>query len=272
MEISEILDKTIPYTDISMFNILVAIIVLVVGLLVVKILISIFQRGLKKSKLPELVIEFLGRFIGAILKIIVILFVASSLGFDTSAAIISISAILGLILAFGMQESLNNLFAGIWITALKPINKDEYVTIQGHTGHVSAVGMMATELLTKNYIFITIPNGLVWGQPIINFSRMPIRRVDIQISIAYGSSIDKAYRVAIDVMKKHPLVIDEPKPNVVLLELGDSAINLQLRPWTKTEDYWTIDDEILQYTIEAFAKEGIKIPFPQRDIHIIENK
>lgn len=263
-----VLDETIPHTGITVFNIIVAIIVLIVGLIVVKIIIKFFKKSLTKSKMPELVIDFLGTLIGAILKIVVILFVASSLGFDTSAVVISLSAIFGLVLAFGMQDSLNNLFAGMWIAALRPINKGEYVTVSGYSGTVSAVGMLSSEFLTKDNRYITIPNGQVWGEPIVNKTRMPTRRVDMNVGIAYGTSLDKAYQVSMEVMKKHPLVLDNPEPDIVLMDLGDSSINLQLRPWTKTGDYWTVDDEVLQGVVEAFEREGIEIPFPQMDVHM----
>lgn len=266
----DILDETIPHTDISVLQIITAIITLIVGLIVIKIILKLLRKSMEKSKMPELIVEFINRLIGALLKIVIILLVASTLGFNTDAVVISFSAIFGLILAFGMQDSLNNFFAGIWIAALRPINKNEFVTIKGNTGHVSAVGMMATELLTKDNVFITIPNRLVWGEPVINFTRMPTRRVDIDVGISYGTSIDKAIHIAMKVMKKHPLVLDSPEPSVVMMELGDSAINLQLRPWTKTEDYWTVDDEILQNVVETYEKEGITIPFPQLDVHMVQ--
>lgn len=264
----EILDKTIPHTDISALNILIAIIVFIIGMIIVKIIINIFKKSLRKSKLPDLVVEFMARLIGALLKIAVILSVASALGFNTDAVVISFTAVIGLILAFGLQDSFNNLFSGIWIAALRPIDKDEYVGVAGHEGTVTAVCVMATEFLTVDNKLITIPNKLVWGQPIVNYTRMPTRRVDVSVGIAYDSPVDKAYKIAIDLMKIHPLVLDDPKAAVVMTELADSSVNLQLRAWTNTENYWQVKGDLTEGILAAYNKTGINIPFPQLDVHM----
>jgi small-conductance mechanosensitive channel len=258
----------IPLLGITIFNILIFIIVLLIGLAIVKIIISIIRKSLKGKKLPELVVEFLCRLISAFGNIAVILFAVGFLGFDAGSLVLGLSAILGLILAFGMQESFTNFFAGIWLATLRPIDKDEVVTVAGNTGKVTAVGMMATEFLTPDNKFITIPNRLVWGSPIENYSRMPIRRVDVDVGIGYSESVDKAINVALRVMRANKLILKDPAPTVVSTALADSSVNLQLRPWTKNEDYWTVKDQITQAILIAYRDEGIEIPFPQMDMHM----
>lgn len=267
-DIKELLDNTIPYTDISIFNLLIAILIIIIGFAIVKIVVSIFQAGLKKRKLPALVIEFIGRLIASLANIMVILLAVSALGFDVDSVVLGLSAIIGLILAFGLSESFHNFFAGIWLAALRPIDKDEVVSVSGVTGKVSAVGMMATEFLTADNKYITVPNKLVFGSPIENMTRMPIRRVDVNVGIAYGSTIDQAIRVAMKLMRSHSLVLKDPTPTVVSTELADSSVNLQLRPWSKTDNYWTVKDDITKGIHDAYLKAGIEIPFPQLDVHM----
>ncbi|TGC08161.1 mechanosensitive ion channel family protein [Methanolobus halotolerans] len=264
----DILSQTIPYTDIPVSQLLFALIVLVAGIVIAGILSGMFRNGLKKTQLPGLIIEFLVRFLRALLYVAVLLTVVSALGVDVSAVIVGLSAVIGLVLGFGMQDSLNNVAAGVWIASLRPLDKGEYVTVNGLSGTVDAVGIMATELLTPDNQFITVPNKLVWGSPIINATRMPTRRVDVDVGVSYGTEIGKAVNIALELMKSHPMVLEGPAPSVVTTELADSSVNLQLRAWTKTSDLWTAKNELTNGIYDAFNREGVEIPFPQMDIHL----
>ena len=263
-----ILSQTIPYTNMAVSQVLFALFVLVTGFLLVTIVVSMFNNGLKKTKLPELVIEFLSRFLTALLYVVVILAFIGALGFAVGSMMISLSAVLGLVLVFGMQDSLSNMAAGVWIASLRPIDKNEYVKVNGLSGTVSTVGILATELLTPDNKYIIIPNKLVWGSPIVNSTRMPTRRIDVNVGVSYDSDLSKPIQVALDLMKNHTMVLSDPSPSVVTTELADSSVNLQLRPWAKTENYWTVKGDITNGVFEAFKKEGVEIPYPQIDVHM----
>lgn len=249
-------------------QIITALIVLVVGWLAIKLIVSAFKKSLTKTKLSELVVEFLGRFFSVLLYVVLILLVASVLGVQTGSVIIGLSAVIGLILGFGLQDTLTNLASGIWIASLKLIDKGEYVEVSGESGTVSAVGIMATDLLTLDNKLITIPNKLIWNDTITIYNRMPTRRADVSVGVAYGTDLDKAVKVAMDLMKDHPKVLSDPAPAVVILELGDSSINLQLRAWAKKEDWWNVFLDLTKQVYEAYNREGIEIPFPQMDVHL----
>lgn len=268
VDIEGILSQNIIFTDVTVIQVLFALVILAAGILLSKLILRIFRRGLKKTALPELVIEFLGRFLGVLLYVIIILLVVGSLGIRIDSVVIGLSAVIGLILGFGMQDTLTNLAGGVWIAALRPIDKDEVVTINGMTGKVRAVGIMATELLTADNQFITIPNKLVWGSPIINATRMPTRRVDVSVGTSYEGDLDRAIRVAMDLMKNHSMVLDEPAPSVVTTELADSTVNIKLQAWSGTENYWAVKNDLTKGVFDAFRKEGIDIPYPQMDIRL----
>ncbi|WMW21846.1 mechanosensitive ion channel family protein [Methanolobus mangrovi] len=265
---ADILAQTIPYTTITLANIIFALIVLLAGLLVAGVLSSMFRNGLKKTKLPELVVEFLVRFLRALLYVAVLLAVVSTLGVDISSVVVGLSAVIGLVLGFGMQDSLNNMAAGVWIASLRPLDKGEYVTVNGLSGKVHAVGIMATELLTPDNQFITLPNKLVWGSPIVNATRMPTRRVSVDVGVAYATEIPKAVEVAMSVIKQHALVLADPAPAVVTTELADSSVNLQLRAWVNTADFWAVKNDLTIAIHAAFDREDVEIPFPQLDVHM----
>ena len=262
------MEQTIPYTDITVIQILTAIIVIIIGWIAVKIIVAVFKKELGKTKLPELVVEFLARFLSVLLYVVVILLAVSALGITVGSTVLGLSAVIGLILGFGMQDTMTNLLAGVWLAALRPLDKDDVVTTNGMTGKVNAIGMMATELLAYDNKFITLPNKIVWGSAIVNYTRMPTRRVDVDVGVSYGTELDKAIKVAMDLMKNHSLVLADPAPAVVVIELADSSVNFQLRAWSKTEDYWTVKGDLTKGIFEAFKSEGVEIPFPQMDVHL----
>ncbi len=262
------LDKPLPYLGVTPFQLISALVILVVGYIVAKIIVSIFKKSMRKTKLPPLVVEFLGRFLAILLYITVIIVALGAVGISVSPLILGLSAVIGLILGFGLQDTLTNLAAGVWIAALRPIDIGEVVEVSGQAGSVSGIGLMSTELKTPDNKIITIPNKLVWGSIIVNYTRMPTRRVDVDVGVAYGTDLDRAVKLAMELMKNHPLVLDEPEPTVVITALADSSINLQLRAWTKTENYWTVKGDLTKGIYELYTKEGIEIPFPQLDVHL----
>lgn len=262
------LGQAIPYTGITLMQVITAIVVLIIGWLTAKIIVGVFKKELTKTKLPELIVEFLGRLFSVLLYVVVILLAVRALGIAVSSVVLGLSAVFGLILGFGMQDTLTNIFAGIWLAALRPIDKDEVVTTNGQTGKVSAIGMMATEILAYDNKFITIPNKLVWGSPIVNFTRMPTRRVDVDVGVSYATDLDRAIPIAMELMKGHALVLADPAPMVAIVELADSSVNLQLRAWTKTGDFWTVMGDLRKGIFEAYKREDVEIPFPQMDVHL----
>ncbi|WP_292364203.1 MULTISPECIES: mechanosensitive ion channel family protein [unclassified Methanoculleus] len=269
MEIAEILSSTVPLSDITLERVVLAVLVAIIGWVVVKVLTSVFTKMLSRaSNLPALIIEFLVRFFSVLLYVILALVVLATLGFDVSSMVLGLSAVIGLILGFGLQDTITNLAAGVWLAAFRPIDKGEYVEVNGISGTVTSVGIMATELLKLDNTYITIPNSLVWGSPVINSTRMDTRRTEVKVGVAYDSDLNTAIRVATDLMAAHEAVLPSPEPAVVVTELADSSVNLALRAWTKTSDFWGVQWDLTRDVARAFKEAGIEIPFPQVDVHL----
>ncbi|WP_099210934.1 mechanosensitive ion channel family protein [Thermococcus henrietii] len=262
------LNQALPYVGVTPFQLISALAILIVGYVIARAVVGAFKRTLRKTKLPPLVVEFLGRFLAIGLYLIVLIVALGAVGISVSPVILGLSAVVGLILGFGLQDTLTNLAAGVWLAALRPVDIGEVVEVAGKTGKVNKIGLMGTELLTPDNKLITIPNKLVWGSVITNYTRMPTRRVNVDIGVAYGTDLDRAIKLAMDLMKSHPKVLSDPEPSVVITALADSSINLQLRAWTKTEDYWAVKGDLTRGIYELYTREGIEIPFPQLDVHL----
>ncbi len=258
----------IPYIGVSLFDIIFAIIAFIVGYIAIAMIVRIFRKSLLKTHLPKILVEFLSRFFKILLVIILILAVLPILHIDVSAVVIGVSAVIGLILGFGMQDTMTNIFAGFWLAILKPFEIGDYIEVNGMEGTLKSVGVMSTILLTPDNKYIMIPNKMVWGASIVNHTKMPVRRVNVDVGISYDTDLDKAISVAMKIMKENPKVLSDPAPTVVISQLADSSINIQLRAWTRTPDYWTVKGEITKAILRKFAEEGIEIPYPQLDVHI----
>ena len=261
------LNDTIPYTNMEWIQLIVALAILLIGFLVIKITMRVLRGILERTRLPRLLVDFLLRVLNVLLYVVLLLAFLGALGFEVGSALLALSAIIGLVLGFGLQDTMMNFFSGVWLALVRPIEKDEWVFVNGFSGRINAIGIMSTEMITADNVYITLPNKTVWGSPITNNSRMPTRRVDVSVGISYSGDINKAINVAMDLMSRHPKVLKDPAPAVAFTSLGDSAVSIVLRAWTNNGDYWDVMGDMTKGVVEAFNKEGIEIPFPQLDVH-----
>lgn len=262
------LNDTIPYTEIQWIQLIVALVVLVVGYLLIKLVIRIVRGGMNRTHMPALLVDFTCRVFSVLLYIVLILVFLGTLGFEVGSAVLALSAILGLVLGFGLQDTMNNFFSGVWLALIRPFRKDDWITVNGYSGRVNSVGIMSTEVITADHTHITLPNRTVWGSPITNTSRMPTRRVDVSVGTSYNGDVNKAIMVAMDLMSRHPKVLRYPGPDVVVTELADSSVNLSMRAWVNNADYWSVKGDLTKGVFEVFNQEGVDIPYPQMDVHL----
>ncbi len=270
--IVDLLSTKIPVVGITVGNVITALIVIIVGYFVTAIISKYVRKVMIKAKLAEILAEFTYRIVKVILLIFVFSIAIGFLGIDVGAALVSISVVFGLVFGLAFQDVLGNLTAGFMIAITKPFKKDDYVDVAGLSGSIANVGISITTLITLDNKRVIIPNSKVWGAPIINYTALKTRRVDMSVGISYSDDINKAITIAMNLLKNHKDVLKDPAPMVAVNELADSSVNLIIRPWVKTEDYWTTKWELTQKIKESFDKEGISIPFPQTDVHLFQNK
>ena len=249
-------------------NVLVAVLLLVIGSHVIRLVTRATHKALLKTgRVNTLLQNFLCSVVNKVSWILLVMIVVQRLGVNIAPLIAGLG-VTGFILGFAFQETLGNLASGMMIAINQPFKVGDYVAIGGIEGSVMELNMMAATLTTGDNKKVVVPNKVIWGTAITNFTAMDKRRVDMAIGIAYGMDIGKARQVALEVMRAHPLVLAAPAPIVEILSMGDSAVNLAMRPWTKPGDYWTVLFAVNQAVIEAFGRNGIEIPFPQLEVRV----
>lgn len=231
---------------------------------------SLARRGIRRiSKLSVLLQDFLLKVVYWLTFAVGLMIVLSFLGVNI-APLFAVVGGASFILAFAMQETLGNLAAGLMIMINKPFDVGDLIDTNGILGEVEAVSIVSTTVRTLDNQVVILPNSQVWGSIITNVTVSPVRRVDMVFGIGYGDDIETASQVLHRLVSEHPLILEEPKPNIKVHELADSLVNFICRPWVKTEHYWDVYWDLTRQAKEAFDKAGVSIPFPQRDVHLFQ--
>ena len=174
----------------------------------------------------------------------------------------------GFIVGFALQDSLGNFAAGAMILIYRPYDVGDLVEVPGAAGLVKKMNLVSTTITTLDNQTLVVPNSKIWGDVIKNVTAQNVRRVDLEIGIGYDDDIELTERVLDEIVSGHSKVLAKPEPRIKLHTLGESSVNFIVRPWTKTEDYWDVYWDILREVKLRFDREGISIPFPQRDVHV----
>jgi small-conductance mechanosensitive channel len=264
------LTEPLPLVGFSLWNLILFIVVLLVGSIIVKIVAKSVKKSLLRAKATEILAEFTGRLVNIMLFIFVLFTALGFLGLDIGQYILGIAVVLGFVLGFALGDTLSNIAAGFMIAITKPFKAGDVVTVSGETGAIQSVGISVTELNTPDNKRIIIPNKSVWGGNIINFTRHPIRRVDLEVGVGYEDDLNNVIKVSMGVINSHPKVLKDPAPQVAVSEHGDSAVVFVVRPWCKTEDYWDVFFDLKKALKEAYDRAGISIPYPQMDVHMMK--
>lgn len=245
-----------------------AIIVLFVGVWICR-LIRKFVRRLMIARSVDITIQnFVNELLRWVLYIILFLTVIQKVGVPVSSFLGALAAA-GVAIGLALQGSLSNFAGGIMLLILKPFRIGDSIEAKGHIGTVERIGMFYTTLIKFGNERVIIPNGPLFSDNIINYSQNPTRRHNIIVGIGYGSDLKKAKEILYRLAKECPTALQEPPAVVYVEELADSSVNLSLRIWSNTGNYLETRFYLIEQIKLTFDKEGIEIPFPQRDVHII---
>jgi len=249
-----------------------AIVVLIVGLIVIKWLVKALVRIMKKGNVNESLIPFLKSLTKILLKVMLVISVMGMVGIQMTSFIAVLGAA-GLAVGLALQGTLQNFAGGVMILLFKPYEVGHFIEAQGFMGTVKEIQIFTTVLSTPDNRKVIIPNSPLATGSITNFSAMPIRRIDFSFGIGYSDDIDKAKDILLKMAQKDDRVLKEDNPPEVMVEaLGDSSVNLKLRTWVKSEDYWSLFFYVTENVKKQFDAAGISIPFPQRDVHLYNHK
>jgi small conductance mechanosensitive channel len=227
------------------------------------------RSGCERSSLDMSVLlkDTLESLSGGAVMIMGILMALSQVGISLGPMLAGLG-IAGFIVGFALQDTLANFAAGAMILIYRPYDVDDFVEVTGASGEVKKMNLVSTTITTFDNQTLVVPNNKIWGDVIKNVTAQKVRRVDLQFGIGYNDDIEHAEQVLAAVAQEHDLVLSAPATNIKVHSLGDSSVNLILRPWVKTADYWTVYWDLTREVKLRFDREGISIPFPQRDIHV----
>ena len=249
---------------------LVLFVVIVLGFLkLAKLTQRFVNRGLDSSKihLSQLLRKMIVSTSRNLVIILGVLIALSQLGISLGPLLAGLG-IAGFVIGFALQDSLSNFASGMMILIYRPFDVGDIVEAGTVFGTVSHMSMVNTTILTIDNQTLVVPNNKIWGDVIKNVTAQSTRRVDLVFGISYSDDIPLAERVLKDIVESHEMVLEDPEPMIKLHELGDSSVNFVVRPWVKTDNYWDVYWDVMRAVKLRFDKEGISIPFPQRDVHL----
>jgi small conductance mechanosensitive channel len=243
-----------------------SIILLLVGRYIIRLVLQVFGKTLAKYEIDPSLATFLKSFLNAILWVLLIISVATTLGMEMTSFIAIIGAA-GLAVGLALQGSLANFAGGVLILIFKPFRVGETIDAQGTLGSVESIDILYTKIRNFDNKVVIVPNGALANNSIVNLSQKPTRRVEINVGVAYGTDLKKTRKVILDTLKMDERIHDEPEPIVKFTTFGDSSLDLVVRAWTDAADLWPVYWDNMEAIKEAFEANDIEIPFPQRDVH-----
>lgn len=267
----ELLDTVATWSISFAGKLLLAFVLFVVGKWAIRKIHRFALRIISKRNIDPTLNTFLGSLIDVTLYVFLIVVIISAVGIQT----VSFAAILGaagLAIGLSVKDNLSNFAGGIMLLANKPFKIGDLIEAQNQSGKVEAVGILYTKLLTFDNKQIFIPNGPLSTGTITNYNSQLTRRVDINVSVEYGSDIEQVKEILLELAEQHPKVLQEPVPVARMGKMNESSIDFGFKVWTKVEDYWDVYFDLNEQVYTRLLEKGLNIPFPQMTIHMADSQ
>lgn len=246
-----------------------AILTLLIGLWIISGITKLIKISMERSKVDPTLIPFMSSLVSWVLKVLLFISVASMIGIATTSFIAVLGAA-GLAIGLALQGSLANFAGGVLVMIFKPYKVGDLIESQGHLGVVKEVQIFNTILIAPQSKQVIIPNGAASNGSIVNYTVEGKIRVDLTVGVSYDADIDKTKAVLMEVLTANDKVMQDPAPFVGVLEMADSSVNFAVRPHCDPKDYWDVFFSVNEAVKKALDKNAISIPFPQRDVHLIQ--
>ena len=267
MDTAEIINSITQIAADFGLRVLYAVLIIVIGRWVVKLLLKIIKAALEKTTVEETVRIFVVNLLNTLLMVIIFIAAINQLGIETTSIIAMLGAA-GLAIGLSLQGSLANFAAGILIVIFKPYKVGDYIEAGSAAGTVLDIQIFSTVLKTPDNKIVIVPNGIIMKDSVVNYTDQATRRVDIVASCGYEDDIDKVKEILKDILNQEDRILAEPEPRIAVSELADNSVNFIVRPWVNSSDVLSVKYSILEQIKKRFDEEGISIPYPQRDVHI----
>jgi len=246
-----------------------ALITLLIGLWVIGGITKLIKLSMERSKVDPTLIPFMSSLVSWVLKVLLFISVASMIGIATTSFVAVLGAA-GLAIGLALQGSLANFAGGVLVMVFKPYKVGDLIESQGHLGVVKEVQIFNTILLSPQNKRVIIPNGATSNGSVVNYTVEGRIRVDLTVGVSYDADIDKTKAVLMEVLTSNEKVMQDPAPFVGVLEMADSSVNFVVRPHCAPADYWDVYFSVNEAMKKALDNNAISIPFPQRDVHLIQ--
>ena len=248
-------------------KVIAAVVILIVGRLAAKGIRAIIRRVLQKGHIDDTLVSFVSNLCYFGIMAFVVIAALGQLGVQT-ASFVAVMGAAGLAIGLALQGSLANFAAGVLMIIFKPFKVNDYIEGGGVEGVVEEIGIFTTELKSLDNKKIIVPNAKMTNGNIVNYTAKDIRRVDLVAGVRYGDDLDKVKKVLEDALAKDARILKDPAPTIGVLELAQGKVNLAVRPWVKTSDYWDVFFAAQETIKKQFDAEGIRVPVPQQDVHL----
>lgn len=266
MSWDQLINQLISWSIDAGKHILLALVVYIVGYYLIKLLNYLLVRFLERRNIEASIQTFVKSFVSIMLNVLLVVIVISALGLNTTS-LAALLASFGVAIGMALSGNLQNFAGGLVILFLKPYKIGDWVEAQGIIGTVQSIQIFHTVLLTADGKQIFVPNGSMSSGSIINYTKTPTRRIEWTIGIEYGSDVERARSIVLDLLKADERIQKEPAPEVWLKELGNSSVDLIIRCWAGNDDYWPVMFETREKIYNAFNENGIAFPFTQITVH-----
>ena len=254
-----------------LIKLLVALAIWLIGKWIAKRISGLSKRLMEKARVDATLVRFIGNIIYVVLLVVVGIAALDHLGVKTTS-LLAIFGAAGLAIGLAMKDSLSNFASGVMLILFRPFRVGDFIEAAGTAGIVEEIGIFATHMRTGDNRSIIVPNGRLHQDNIINFSAKPTRRIDLVFSIDYSDDIRLAKSLIEHALNADERILADPAAVIMLGELAESSVDINVRPWVNTADYWPVRADLLERVKMAFDENGITIPFPQREMHVREVK
>lgn len=248
-------------------KLIVAAIVLIIGRWLIKLAKKWMANGIMSRRGDPTLHKFLSNLISVVLNFILIIFIISILGVNTSS-LVALLASAGLAIGMALSGTLQNFAGGVVIMLFRPFKVGDFISAQGQEGVVKEIQIFNTIVLTTDNKVIHIPNGILSTGVMTIFTKEENRRIDWTVSISYGDDYDKAKSVLLRLCNEDQRILKEPAPFVEIANLNSSSVDIKMRVWVKSADYWSVFFSMNEKVYKTLPREGLHFPFPQLDVHL----
>lgn len=262
-----VLDTVINWCTTTGIKIVIALLVMFITFKFINFFTRKIYKHLQKKQVDATISKVSTSFLRLALKIVILICIVGYLGFET-ASLSAVVASLGVGISLAVQGTLSNFAGGVIIILMRPFRIGDFITSNGESGTVEDIKLFYTHIITGDNKMVSIPNGTLANNVIVNASAKETRRVDVVMSVAYGSNLQLAKSLIYSVFERNELILKDPAPFTEVSTLGASSIDFTVRAWVKSGDYWTVYFYLLNEIMAEFEKNNIEIPFNQLDVNI----